>query len=220
MMRPSVLGATALMVLAAAQPAPVRGLTGISGLARAYDAIFDARFAEVPRLVAEACPPAPAEVCKLLEADLVWWRIQLDPFDKSRDADFRARAEQAITAAETWTVREPQRAEAWFYLGGAYGARVQWEVLCGSRLAAARDGRRVKDALERALALDPGLSDAYFGLGLYHYYADVAPTVLKMLRWLFLLPGGDRQAGLDEMLRARGTGALVRSEAEYQLHII
>ena len=28
---------------------------------------------------------------------------------------------------------EPTRAEAWFYLGGAYGARVQWRVLRGER---------------------------------------------------------------------------------------
>ena len=97
---------------------------------------------------------------------------------------------------------------------------VTWRVLRGSRLAAARDGKRIKDALEQSLALDPMLTDAYVGLGLYHYYADVAPTVLKMLRWLFLLPGGDRAAGLAEMLRARASGALVHSEADYQLHIV
>ena len=46
-------------------------------------------------------------------------------------------------------------AEAWFYLGAAYGARVQWRVLRQEHLAAARDGKRIKEALEQALALDP-----------------------------------------------------------------
>jgi hypothetical protein len=41
-----------------------------------------------------------------------------------------------------------------------------------------------------------------------------------MLRWLLLLPGGDRPRGLDEMGRARAGGLLVRDEADYQLHII
>lgn len=220
--RRAVILLTALLYLSTgtAQQTPQRGLTGVPLLARAYDAIFDARFDEVPRLLAAACPPAPIEACRLLDAAAVWWRIQLDPFNTGRDPDFQSRVEAAIAAAQAWTVREPQRAEAWFYLGGAYGARVQWRVLRGSRLAAARDGKRIKDALERSIALDPMLTDAYFGLGLYHYYADVAPAVLKMLRWLFLLPGGDRSAGLEEMLRARGTGALVRSEADYQLHIV
>src|SRR5439155_16108016 len=50
------------------------------------------------------------------------------------------------------------------------------------------------------------------------YYADVAPAALKMLRWLLLLPGGDRAQGLREMLQARERGELLRGEADYQLH--
>jgi len=121
---------------------------------------------------------------------------------------------------ETWVDDEPRRAEAWFYLGGALGARAQWRVLRGQMLAAAREGKRVKSSLERALALDPNLQDAYFGIGLYHYYAAVAPTAARMLRWLLLLPGGDREQGLREMLRARGGGQLLRDEADYQLHLV
>jgi tetratricopeptide (TPR) repeat protein len=64
------------------------------------------------------------------------------------------------------------------------------------------------------------LQDAYFGIGLYHYYAAVAPAAAKMLRWLLLLPGGDREQGLQEMLRARSGGQLLRSEADYQLHLV
>jgi tetratricopeptide (TPR) repeat protein len=91
-------------------------------------------------------------------------------------------------------------------------------VLRGQRLAAALDGKRIKEALERALALDPSLEDAHFGIGLYHYYADVAPAAFKALRWLLLLPGGDRVQGLREMLQARERGELLRGEADYQLH--
>ena len=97
---------------------------------------------------------------------------------------------------------------------------MQWRVLRGERLAAARDGKKIKDALERALELDPQLNDAYFGIGLYHYYADVAPTAAKILRWLLLLPGGDRVQGLREMLRARERGELLTGEADYQLHLL
>src|SRR5678816_4205193 len=78
----------------------------------------------------------------------------------------------------------------------------------------------IKEALERALALNPRLQEAYFGIGLYHYYAGVAPAAAKMLRWLLLLPGGDRELGLREMLRARDGSQLLRDEADYQLHIL
>jgi hypothetical protein len=79
-------------------------------------------------------------------------------------------------------------------------------VLRRERLSAARDGKRIKEALERALTLDPRLQEAYFGIGLYHYYADVAPTAAKMLRWLLLLPGGDKAQGdAGDAARARST---------------
>jgi tetratricopeptide (TPR) repeat protein len=196
------------------------GLTGGAQLARTYDAIFDARFDDMPLLIAQTCPPAPQEACQLLGVVSLWWQIQLDPHNPARDAAFRSGADAAIDVIDTWTKREPMRAEAWFYLGGAYGARAQWRALRGQMLSAAQDGKRIKEALEHALALDPGLQDAYFGIGLYHYYADVAPAAAKMLRWLLLLPGGDRVEGLGEMLRARSGGQLLRSEADYQLHLI
>jgi tetratricopeptide (TPR) repeat protein len=142
------------------------------------------------------------------------------PLNRRHDQAFQTQADDVIDLIDRWTMREPARAEAWFYLGGAIGARAQWRVLRGQTLAAARDGKRIKAALERALMLDPALQDAYFGIGLYHYYADVAPAFAKMLRWLFLLPGGDRERGLQEMLRARSGGQVLRSEADYQLHLV
>jgi tetratricopeptide (TPR) repeat protein len=207
------------------------GLTGAPQIARVYDAILDARFEQVPDLLQQTCAPGSARppaapvrphiaVCQLLDLVALWWQIQLDPFNTSRDAAFANKANTVIGAMEAWTRVEPMRAEAWFYLGGAYGARGQWRVLRGQLLSAARDGKRIKDALERSLALDPNLLDAYFGIGLYHYYADVAPAAAKMLRFLLFLPGGDKKQGMTEMLQARNGGQLLRSEADYQLHVL
>jgi tetratricopeptide (TPR) repeat protein len=213
--------ATAIVALTATLSAQQAGLTAAPEIARVYDAILDAQFDQVPPLLAQTCPaPAPSEVCQLLDLVSLWWQIQLNPYDRSRDGAFRTRAESVVTAMEAWTTREPKRAEAWFYLGGAYGARAQWRVLRGERVGAARDGKRIKEALEQALMLEPGLQDAWFGIGLYHYYADVAPAAAKIVRFLLLLPGGDKTAGLREMLRARDGGQLLRDEADYQLHLV
>ena len=197
-----------------------RELRGIEGLARAYDAILEARFDQVEAELRRACGPAPAEACEVLEATALWWRIQLDPQSRALDPSFSTSVDAAIAGAEAWAERAPDTAEAWFYLGAAYAARVQWRVLRDEKLAAARDGKRILTALERALELDPGIDDAYFGLGMYRYYADVAPAAARMLRFLLFLPGGDRKAGLDQMLRARARGRLLQGEADYQLSII
>jgi hypothetical protein len=215
-----VLALAVLFAAGSALAQPLRGVTAAAQLGRVYDTIFDARFEQVPAEIAKACPPAPLEICRVLDAVSIWWQIQLDPHDQSRDRAFMHAVNTAIDSGEAWVAREPERAEAWFYLGGAYGARVQFRVLRGEELAAARDGKRIKDSLERALELDPDLHDAWFGIGLYHYYADVAPAAAKVLRWLLFLPGGDRVKGLEEMLLARDRGELLRSEADYQLHIL
>lgn len=210
-------GAIVLQGVPAASPAELRG---IDGLVRVYDFILEARFDQVDAELRRACGPAPREACEVLSATAIWWKIQLDPHSQALDPEFSDAVEAAITSTEAWTEREPDRAEAWFYLGGAYAVRVQWRVLRGHKLSAARDGKRILQALEKAIELDPALDDAYFGMGMYKYYADVAPAAARMLRFLLLLPGGDRTEGLAEMLRARSRGKLLQGEADYQLSII
>ena len=226
-MRVAATLAGGLLILAGAHaagqtrpPASFSQLTAERQLTDVYHAIFDARFTEVPSLLARTCPPAPAEACQLLDTVNVWWQIQLDPANLALDPQFQSKVDATIASTEGWAMREPRRAEAWFYVGGAYGARAQWKVLRTERLSAARDGKQIKQSLEKSLALDPYLQEAYFGIGLYHYYAGVAPLAAKMLRWLLMLPGGDKTQGMAEMLRARENGELLRDEADYQLHII
>lgn len=203
-----------------AAPAPETGLTGIAVLRPIYDHILDARLEQAEQALENACAPAPAGACKVLLATTTWWRILLDPNDTSHDREFTTRVDDAIEDCLRWTGAEPERAEAWFYLGAAYGARVSFRVQRGERLAAARDGKRIKEALERAYSLDPQLDDARFGVGLYKYYADIAPTAAKVLRFLLMLPGGDRVGGLKDMEAVHERGVLLRGEADYQLHWI
>ena len=122
---------------------PRYALRGEDALVRAYEFILDSRFDQVDaelRRASRGCldsvgiaGPAPPEACNVLEATALWWQIQLDPENRGLDAAFTASVERAIRMAEEWTERAPQDAEAWFYLGGAYGARVQWRVLRAER---------------------------------------------------------------------------------------
>ena len=213
-------GACAVVVLVLFAVPAEAALTEGARLAAIYDAILDAQFDRVDAQLKQTCPPAPAEACQALGVVSLCWQILINPESRLLDPRFSDLAAAAVAANDAWTRREPRRAEAWFYLAGSYAPLVQWRVLRGERLAAAREGSRIKTALERALQLDPTLDDAHFGIGLYHYYADVAPAAAKFLRWLLLLPGGDRVKGLQEMLQARERGELLKGEADYQLHLL
>lgn len=215
-----VAGCICLGPSAGAATAPQPGLTAATTVARAYDLILDANFDELKRTLPATCPPAPMVACLGLEALSLWWQIQLDLENRGLDADFLKSANRAIAEAEKWTQAEPQRAEAWFYLGAAYGVRSQFRVYRVERLAAARDGKRIKESLEKALALDPSMHDAEFGIGMYRYYAGVAPAIFKFLRFLLALPGGDRAGGLQQLERAAALGLLVRGEAQHQIQVL
>ncbi len=213
----ALLGVVAAGLVLSAAQAP-KHLTGSDLLYRAYTSILDVDFDRAARQIPEACGPAPKEACQLLALTADRWRIELDLDNRERDAQLLAGIERAIQAVEAWTKREPSRAEAWFYLGVAYGLRAQMHGLRLERLAAARDGKRIKGALERALDLDPGLADAHFGIGLYKYLAGVVPAPVRLLLWLLMLPGGDRAGGMQAMLAARERGELLRDEADFQMH--
>jgi tetratricopeptide (TPR) repeat protein len=200
--------------------APIRGITAAPEVARAYDLVLDADFDGVAAALQATCPPAPTVACMGLEALSLWWQIRIDPENRELDATFLTTVNRAIAAAERLTTAEPQRAEAWFYLGAAYGVRAQFRVYRTDRMAAARDGKRIKESLQRALALDPSMHDAEFGIGMYRYYADIAPAVFRFLRWLLLMPGGDREDGLRQLERASTLGMLVGGEAQYQIHLL
>ncbi len=201
-------------------PAAQTGITAAPAIARAYDLILDADFDQLNRTLPATCPPAPSVACLGLKALALWWQIQLDPDSRTLDAAFLSAANTAIAEAERFAAAEPRRAEAWFYVGAAYGVRAQFRVYRVERLAAARDGKRIKDALEKALVLDPSMHDAEFGVGMYRYYAGVAPALFRFLRFFLLLPGGNREGGLEQLERASRLGLLVRGEAEFQIHVL
>ncbi len=220
MMCRTLAACAAAMCLWTGPPAGAPDLRGVDALARVYDDILDARFDQAESNLDRACGPAPAEACDVLAATTTWWRILLDPYSRTLDAQFLAEADKAVKSTEAWVSRAPRSAEAHFYAGAAAAVRVQWRVLRDQKVAAAREGKRIRQELDRSIALDPTLDDAHFGIGMYKYYADVAPAAAKVLRFLMLLPGGDRKEGLKEMQRARARGRLLQGEADYQLQII
>jgi tetratricopeptide (TPR) repeat protein len=219
-LKTTVYGVLAVYVLLASATPVDAALTEGKRLAAIYDKILAADFDGARADLARACPPAPLEACAALGPAALWWQIALDPENSTLDADLRSSAEKAIAAARAWTEREPRRGEAWFYLAASYVPLVELRLLRRERFSAAREAAKIKSALEQALLSDPSLDDAYFGIGLYHYYADVASFGAKFFRVLMLLPGGDRALGLKEMLQARERGVLLGGEADYQLHLI
>jgi tetratricopeptide (TPR) repeat protein len=192
------------------------------------DGDFDAA-TEIFRQIQKSDPESPLGY--LLEADANWWKIYLteanlidpDVFEALSeavtpyDADFRRLDELAIRKAETRLHAHQDEARSYFYAGMGYGLRARLEALRDHALGTARAGKRLRNLSLAALKLDPNLNDAWFGVGLYNYFVDTLPIYVKMLRFLILLPGGDRHVGLRQIQQAMEKGQLINSEARFHL---
>jgi len=200
----------------------------VRGMSDLMDGNFDAA-SEAFQQIQKADPESPLGY--LLAADVDWWKIYLteanlidpDVFEALSeaptpyDADFKSWDDLAIHKAEARIQAHQDEARSCFYEGLAYGLRARLEALRDHALGTARAGKKLRNLSLSALKLDPSLNDAWFGVGLYNYFVDTLPTYVKMLRFLILLPGGDRLVGLRQMQQAMEKGQLVNAEARFHL---
>ncbi len=126
---------------------------------------------------------------------------------------------RALALSEERIKADPADAEAHLIAGLTMGMLGMDAARGRSYVRAFVRSRRSKRYFERAVALDPGLEDAYYGLGLYYFWRVRA----KWLRQLAPLLGDTGEKGLAYMRRAaRGGGwlrDLARIELVYSLYV-
>jgi len=183
------------------------------------------RFQEVER----QDPASPLSY--LFLADVYWWKIYLttgnlvdpDVFDvvskdtSPYDQTFMSFDQECIRRAEARVKANQDVARNLLYEGMAYGLLARFYGLRDNDLPTARAGKKMRSVLLEALNLDPNLSDAYLGLGIYNYFVDTLPTIVKMLRFLIGLPGGNRETGLQQLESVARKGDLASGEAQFYL---
>ena len=218
-----------------AQPAQnVSGLTGAQdqtahrGLSLLMNGDPDAAIAVFKQLEKEA-PDSP--VGFLLDADATWWKIYylsanlIDPdvFDvvymqsTPFDPHFEELVQETIRKAQAMVANHQDLPHAYLNEGMAYALEARFQGLHDRDLPTARAGKKMRTLLMKAVRMNPNLTDAYLGLGIYNYFVDTLPTIIKMLRFLIALPGGDRVLGLQQLRTAATKGDFTRPEAQFYL---
>ncbi len=167
----------------------------------------------------------------LLEADATWWKIYyatgnlIDPdvFDVVSspstpfDSHFESLIHAAINKSEAHIHARQDVARNYLYEGMAYALEARLAGLRGKDLPTARAGKKMRALLLKALELDPQLADAYLGVGIYNYFVDTLPTIVKILKFFIGLPSGSRTLGLEQLQNAADHGDLTRGEAGFYL---
>jgi tetratricopeptide (TPR) repeat protein len=183
------------------------------------------RFQEVQR----QDPASPLSY--LFEADVYWWKIYLttgnlidpDVFDvvskdtSPDDGTFMSYDQECISRAEARVKANQDVARSLLYEGMAYGLLARFYGLRDNDLPTARAGKKMRAALLQALQLDPSLTDADLGLGIYNYFVDTLPAIVKLLKFFIGLPGGSRETGLQQLESVAKKGDLASGEAQFYL---
>lgn len=131
---------------------------------------------------------------------------------------FEADSAAAEKAAEELMSTSP--AEAHYYLGAALGFRARANAAQRKFFRALPDGAASIKHLKKALVLDPALTDARLGMGMFHYFAERMPAGAKPFAYIFLREGADRKLGLSELWSVAHSTGIARMEARSVLAVI
>ncbi|MCC7429964.1 DUF3808 domain-containing protein [bacterium] len=148
------------------------------------------------------------------KASNYFWQGIVNSKDDSKIEKFKEFSDLAIKKAEKLEKTEPKT--ALFFLGASYGNLGRYHGMKQNWLRAYWHGKTGLDYLENLVKMDKNYYDAYFGLGIFHYYGDVLPSFVKVLAGLLGLTGS-RQQGLEELKLASEKGTFSKTEAKYFL---
>ncbi len=151
-----------------------------------------------------------------LKSGNYFWRFSLNTQNTEIGETFRELSFKAVEVAEEMLDKDEDNIDAMFYLGGAYGNLGRYYGMTNSWLKAYWYGRKGKNYLKDVVEINPQYYDAYLGLGIYHYYADILPKFIKAVSFLFGIEG-DKAKGLEELQLAVSKGDFTKSEAMFFL---
>ena len=137
-------------------------------------------------------------------AMIAWSRYEYE-FETSDDKQrivFEKTLDDSIAGIKRWIKKNPQDPNGYMGIGALYGLRAMFSMRNRSWVTAYFSGRRAISNLERSLELDPSYYDAFFGLGIYQYFAGTLPNVIKILARLVAIKG-DPAEGVQQLNLAR-----------------
>ncbi len=148
----------------------------------------------------------------LYEALTTWWRLLDDPEDPELRRLLAESLDEATRRGEALlATRESLRGR--ILAGTAHILTAQARAAQRSFLAAGTAARKGYGYLEEALEQDPNAADAWFALGAYKYFAARLPWIVRALRFLAFVPGGNAEEGLAGLERVAREGEFFRCEA-------
>jgi hypothetical protein len=174
----------------------------LAGYQRFYRGDKDGAAREFERLIAANPGRLPARFGLLMTLD------DRSEANRSLEVEFERQMDAFIADAEARYNRSATDDEALFYLANAHFLRASYRFDHDKGMwVAVRDGARSNRLADIYVKRHPEHGDAYFMLGAYNYYVEIAPSFVKLIRPLLFLPSGNRVEVLKQLERAYTQGS-------------
>jgi tetratricopeptide (TPR) repeat protein len=195
--------------LAGAPPSAVPGAID-TGLEAMHRGDYGRAAAEFKRAASET-PDSPDPRFLLLFSR--WSEAVFEDNDAAApDPAFDEAYQDLVRVTAERLAKDSRDAPALGALGGGQVLRAHMEAMRGNYWRAGQEARHGKKSLESALAIDPRLEIALFPMGALNYYADRLPAVVRGLRTILFIPGGDATLGLKQIRGVADDGSRFRVE--------
>ena len=137
-------------------------------------------------------------------AMIAWARYEyeFETSDEKQRKVFEKILDDSIAGIKRWIKKNPNDSNGYMGIGALYGLRAMFNMRNRNWITSHFAGRKAISNLEKSLKLDPTYYDAYFGLGIYEYFAGTLPSVIKMLAKVVAVKG-DPATGVGYLNLAR-----------------
>ncbi len=204
--------------------APAAVSTSIFSLGPLVDEKYDRGIALMYRLEFDSAQEQFQDIIKADTANpagyfalaaLSWWRYSQN-FDvqadfKDLEDEFMKNVDAAVKVCDERLKKKEALDQTYFFMGSAYGLKGRWYAVQRRWFKAYTNGNKGKKFLKKAVKVNPEFYDAYLGLGIFDYFADTLPGVLKIPALLFI--SGDKARGIAEVRLAQQKGRFFSTEA-------
>ncbi len=148
-----------------------------------------------------------------------WWKIVPNNDILIYDDDFFAYMDSTIEKAEVLYKENKENYEAVFFLAGAYAMKGRRHAEHGSYSKAAWVGKSALNYLNEGEENSDKLSPEFlFGTGLYNFFRQWIPEHKKYLKpMLLLFKKGDKEKGLEQIVKVSREAFYTRIEAQFYL---
>lgn len=151
-------------------------------------------------------------------AMIAWSRYEYEYelSDDNQRKKFEKILDDSIGGIKRWIKQNPDDPNGYMGIGALYGLRAMFSMRNRSWITAYFSGRKAINNLEKSMQLDPTYYDAYFGLGIYNYFAGTLPNVIKILAKIVAIKG-NVDTGVEQLNIAREKATFTADSAKLLL---